>query len=160
MGGGEMTTIPINWLDPEDTTTGVYWRVSKDGDRIGWNLYRRHYSAKNPNPKIKQFVGPGQKMVLIEHTGRAVFAWRKYISDAGEVGVNCAVFRNESVNRSSEMIEEAVAFAWHRWPGERLYTYVNPVKVRSTNPGYCFKVAGWRRSGETSSGLIVLELLP
>jgi hypothetical protein len=30
-------------------------------------------------------------------------------------------------------------------PG-RMYTYVNPAKIRSINPGYCFKQAGWRNA--------------
>ena len=40
-------------------------------------------------------------------------------------------------------------WAWKRWPGERLYTYVDPKKIKSTNPGYCFKVCGWRKCGVT-----------
>ena len=43
----------------------------------------------------------------------------------GETGVNCAVFRNEGPVRSSELIMAADAVAWLRWPGERLYTYVD-----------------------------------
>jgi hypothetical protein len=43
---------------------------------------------------------------------------------AGQRGVNCAVFRNESSVLSSELIREACGLAWTRWPGERLYTYV------------------------------------
>lgn len=37
------------------------------------------------------------------------------------------------------------------------YTYVNPEKVRSSNPGFCFLVAGWQRCGRTRSGLLILE---
>jgi hypothetical protein len=29
--------------------------------------------------------------------------------------------------------------------------------VRSTNPGFCFLVAGWRRCGRTKGGLLILE---
>jgi len=46
-----------------------------------------------------------------------------------------------------------------KWPGERLYTYVNSHKIRSTNPGYCFLRAGWRKCGMTKGGLIILEKL-
>jgi hypothetical protein len=49
--------------------------------------------------------------------------------------------------------------AWNRWPDQRLYTYVNPVKV-SANPGYCFKQAGWRFCGKTKGGLHILEVMP
>jgi hypothetical protein len=59
------------------------------------------------------------------------------------------------------LIQEATQLAWQRWPGQRLYTYVNPRKVRSTNPGCCFLKAGWRRCGVTKHNkLLILELLP
>lgn len=139
----------------------MYWRLSKDGDPTGFTLYRRHYSAKkNPRPKQRQFVGPGQKMVLIGADSLALFAWRKFIDDSGQRGVNCAVFRNESPHRSSDLISEAMGFAWARWPGERLYTTVNPREIRSTNPGFCFVKAGWRKCGTTKGGLLILEATP
>lgn len=151
-----------------ESLSGLYWSKSKDGDDTGYEMYRRHYAAKkNPNPKIRQFVGPGEKLVLIGVDGNAVLAWRKFIDDCidkrtGErqQGVNCAVFRNESSNLSSDMILEAMQFAWDRWPKERLYTYVDPTEVKSRNPGYCFQMAGWTRCGETKKGLIVFEVLP
>lgn len=138
-----------------------FWRLTKDGDPIGFALYRRHYSAKkNPRPKIRQFVGPGEKMVLLSHAGDAVFAWRKFIDDSGQRGVNCAVFRNEGSSRSSDMIREACSIAWTRWPNQRLYTYVAPAEIRSTNAGYCFLMAGWRKCGTTKKGFLILERLP
>jgi len=50
-----------------------------------------------------------------------------------------------------------VEWAWKKWPPQRLYTTVNPRKIKSTNPGFCFLCAGWRRCGFTESGLIILE---
>lgn len=136
----------------------MYWCEAKDGDRIAFAMYRRHYSSrKNPRPKVRLFVGPGEKMVLVGFMAPALFAWRKFIDDSGQRGVNCAVFRNESRHRSSAMVREAMEWAWLRWPGERLYTTVDPAAVRSTNPGYCFQLAGWRKCGRTKSGLVVLE---
>ena len=61
------------------------------------------------------------------------------------------------------VIREADALADERWPQEaRHYTYVAPQRVRSTNPGYCFQQAGWRRCGLTKGGhgrdqLVILE---
>ena len=79
----------------------------------------------------------------------------------GETGVNCAVFRNEGPVRSSELIMAADAVAWLRWPGERLYTYVDPSKVRrKRDPGRCFIRAGYRQCGVTKSGKLVFEKLP
>jgi hypothetical protein len=136
-----------------------YWTVTKDGDSQARALFGRHYSfrAYKDNRPHKLFVGPGQKMVLITARGDALFVWRKFKDDSGQTGVNCAVFRNESKTSSSLLIKEAVVLAQKRWPGERLYTYVNPRKIKSTNPGYCFQRAGWKKCGRTKKGLIILE---
>ncbi len=140
---------------------GRFWERTKDGDPRGFELYRRHYSSKkNPKPKIKQFVGPGEKEVLIARDGAALFVWRRFIDKSGQRGVNCAAFRNESCVLSSDMIREAMEIAWERWPGERLYTYVNADEIRSTNPGYCFQQSDWMKCGTTRRGLIVLEAYP
>ncbi len=45
----------------------------------------------------------------------------------------------------------------HCWPGERHYTKVDPAAVRSTNPGFCFIAAGWKRCGTTKNGKLILE---
>ena len=96
-------------------------------------------------------------MVLITQQCDALFIWRKFISLDHQEGVNCAVFRNESKLLSSELILQAEELARMRWPTERFYTYVNGAKIRSSNPGYCFIKAGWRKCGLTKGGLIVLE---
>jgi hypothetical protein len=138
------------------------WLGVKDGDRRALALYLRHYSARHyadGRPR-SLFVGPGEKMVLLTPECDALFVWRKFISLDGQLGINCAVFRNEGPRLSSELIRSAMCLAWRRWPGERLYTYVNPRAVKSPNPGYCFKIAGWRKCGVTASGLVILEALP
>lgn len=139
------------------------WQPIRDADPEARALFQRHYSYRkyaDGRDPVK-FVGPGEYMALMTPLADALFVWRKFINLRPEDhGVNCAVFRNESGFRSSGMIQEAVELAWERWPNERLYTYVNPHKIESTNPGYCFKCAGWRECGKTSKGLVVLELLP
>ena len=100
-------------------------------------------------------------MLLMTVGCDALFVWRKFIDASGQTGVNCAVFRNESDILSSTLIAEAEGWAWQRWPGERLYTYVNSLAVQSSNPGYCFKIAGWRSCGRTKArNLLILEKLP
>ena len=99
-------------------------------------------------------------MVLITRQGTALLAWRKFLNRDPQAGVNCAVFRNESSYLSSFLIRQAMSLAWKRWPGERLYTYVNPTAIRSHNPGCCFQKAGWQRCGSTRGGLLVLEARP
>ncbi len=147
--------------------TDGHWIEVKDGDPRGRDLYRRHYSYRQykdgRNPRL--FVGPGEKMVLLTLLCDALFVWRKFRSMDGQDGISCAVFRNESPVLSSVLIADACELAWRRWPGQRLYTYVNDTKIRSTNPGCCFLKAGWRRCGRTSGrsgrgALSILELLP
>jgi hypothetical protein len=70
-------------------------------------------------------------------------------------------FRNEGNTLSSKLILDAEEIAWRRWPGQRLYTYVNPRGIRSNNPGACYKAAGWRRCGVTKwNKLVILEKWP
>ncbi len=138
------------------------WFEFKDGNTSALELYERHYSAYKyaDGRKRELFCGPGEKMVLLTEKKDALFAWRKFIDASGQKGINCAVFRNESNFLSSELILEAMAAARMRWPGERLYTYVNPEEISSSNPGCCFKKAGWTRCGLTKGGLVILEALP
>lgn len=137
-----------------------FWVPTKDGDAAGLALYRRHYSRRvyKDGRRPRLFVGPGEKMVLVSYDQRALFVWRKFVDDSGQQGVNCAVFRNEGSEKSSEMIREADDLAWRRWHGARLYTYVDGGKIRSSNPGFCFLAAGWRRCGRTKGGLHILEM--
>lgn len=136
---------------------GDRWVEIKDGNDSARAIFRNHYSAR-PSSTSKLFVGPGDKCVLITPCARAMFVWRKFLDDSGQVGVNCAVFRNEGAGLSSDLIRAADAIADARWPGERHYTYVDARMVRSTNPGCCFKFAGWRRCGETRKRrLVILE---
>ena len=141
------------------------WIPVRDGEPTVRALFNRHYSRRHyrdgRTPSL--FVGPGEKMVLRSPAGDACFVWRRFWPMGADrngphPGVNCAVFRNESDRLSSTLILDACRLAWQRWPGERLYTWVNPRAIRSTNPGACFKVAGWRRCGETKGGLIELEI--
>ena len=102
-------------------------------------------------------------MVLLTPRADALFVWRKFIDDAipRQTGVNCAVFRNEGPQLSSFLILEAMVLAWERWPGERLYTYINPKKVRrKRDPGRCFLRAGWKPCGQTMGGLLILDVVP
>ena len=143
--------------------TEPLWWISRDGDKTCVQLYERHYSCYDyrDGRKRRLFVGPGEKLVLRTARGDALFVWRKFIDDSGETGVNCAVFRNESRAQSSGLIRQADSIADHCWPGERHYTWVDPSRVRSGNPGFCFLMAGWRRCERRSkSGLILLERLP
>jgi hypothetical protein len=140
-----------------------------DGDPSCRAIFDRHYSryiyADGRKPKL--FVGPGEKMVLMQADGLALCVWRKQeFSKDGQTGVNCAIYRNESERKASEMLKEAMTMAWHRWPGQRLFTYVDPRKVPATMErsrpvwGWCFYKAGWRFCGLTKRGLHILAVAP
>lgn len=143
------------------------WVPVRDGDRRAFEIFKRHYTClpyrRRPRANGSLFVGPGEKMVLLSPTCDALFVWRRMqpgFDKSGQLGVNCAVFRNEGGRLSSDLILAAERYAWERWPGSRLYTFVNPRRVRSSNPGYCFLAAGWRKCGVTKKrGLIILEKL-
>lgn len=135
----------------------AYWVPVLDGHPVALQLADRHYSRKNIGAPL--MMGPGEKIVLISPSGNAVFAWRKtkYRED-GQEGIECSIFRNEGPELSSFLIAEAEKYAWMRWPGTRLFTYINPKKIRSTNPGHCFLMAGWSKAGTNKDGkLIILE---
>ncbi|MFT0546974.1 hypothetical protein ACMHYO_11600 [Allopusillimonas ginsengisoli] len=135
------------------------WWVTKDGDLDCLELYERHYSAYRyaDGRRRRLFVGPGEKLVLRTERADAMFVWRRFIDDSGQTGINCAVFRNEGRHRSSGLIRQADSIADCIWPGRRHYTYVDPQKVASANPGFCFLAAGWRRCGRTRGGLLIME---
>lgn len=142
--------MPEQPLLPQFTTNA--WVVVLDGNDTARSIFDRHYSryhyADGRKPRL--FVGPGEKLILVTPCARALFVWRKFISNDGQSGVNCAVFRNEGAGLSSTLIRLATALAWQRWPAERLYTYVNPRAVRpKSQPGKCFIEAGWNRCGKT-----------
>lgn len=147
---------------------GILWVITKDGDPRVSDIYKRHYSCYQytdgrrfkPGYRNRHLVmGPGEKLVLITSDCRAIFGWRKFIDASGQNGVNCAFFRNEGAFDgavlSSELILAAEKLAYQKWPGERLYTYVNAKMVKSSNPGYTFQRAGWVKCGLTKSGLLI-----
>lgn len=143
---------------------GDYWYAVKDGDPAAAALYDRHYSAKNNRRKTnRQFGGPGERLVLMTPDSQALLVWRRqmYRHDQN-TGVECAVFRNEGPIRSSTLLLDAMDVAWTRWPTATLFTFVDPSKIKSTNPGYCFIKAGWHKSPWKSrkQQLIILYATP
>lgn len=141
-----------------------FWFLSRDGDPDANAFFNRHYSRRRyrDGRPVRLFVGPGEKMVLVDSNCTALFVWRKHIDELQppQTGVSCAAFRNESSVLSSVLIRQAMTVAWSRWPQERFYTLVNPAKIRPGNPGYCFKVAGWKHVATTKAGLHILAYQP
>jgi hypothetical protein len=121
------------------------------------SLADRHYSRRTVG--ARQFTYSGRKLVLRDCAGLVLFVWMfpdPLFRGDGQTGYNNALFRNESTRRSSDIILEAEAHAIAKWGPNRAYTYIDPRKVQSANPGYCFKVAGWHRVGYSARGLHLL----
>ena len=130
------------------------WSVSTKGDRAGCALADRHYSRRSVG--APQFMPPGQTLVLIGAAGLAVFGWWRPDPASGLRAMNglngwtCTIFRNEDPRAlSSELILQAERelAARHDCGPDGMLTYVDVRKVRSTNPGFCFQAAGWRKAG-------------
>jgi hypothetical protein len=157
-----------------------HWLPVKDGDPRVADMYTRHYSYrpyKDNRRRLRRqqnFAGMGEKIVLLTMTGDAAWVWRRCTPTPEMVekyhwqsGVVCAFFRNEGSVRSSDLIREACEIAWRRWPGERLFTFVEDAKVKTADQkgrakvGWCYRKAGWKVAGRNADGrLTILEILP
>lgn len=131
------------------------WSVAHKFDADCVALADRHYSRRKPGSP--QFMPPGQTLVL--SAPGAVFGWWRPHPDSGLSTLNeldgwtCTIFRNESALRSSDMIlaaERMLVVSGHDCGPDGLLTYVWDARVRSSNPGYCFKCAGWSVAGRSA----------
>lgn len=135
------------------------WLRTHKGDRAGRALADRHYTRQTPG--AASFTRPGNNLVYVTDDERAVWvtqrpdprteAKRMDGLDAWE----CTIFRNEGAHRSSTLIRLATALTYDDWgapPSDGLITFVDPAKVGSEIPGYCFRRAGWKRVGESRDG--------
>jgi hypothetical protein len=124
-----------------------------------------HYSRRTPG--ARSFTGCGAEVVLLHASTRAVWAvvYQKTPQPRGSgasrdrVGLTGtrARFRlpEHALSQprgglSSELIASATEETYAHWiakygalPPERLRTEIGMREVRSSNPGYCYKVAGW-----------------
>lgn len=145
----------------------MIWQVSHRADPRCCALADRHYSRQKPGSP--QFVPPGRCLVLYACTpnGQAVWAtswpFAEYVKHAWAGAWVCSIFRNEGAGLSSLLIEQAVAAT--RWfygdpPELGFITFVLPSAVRSSNPGYCYQRAGWRKVGAAKDGKPCFQQLP
>jgi hypothetical protein len=131
----------------------VNWqRVTKFDPRSA-TLADRHYSRRKIGSP--QFMPPGQTVILFCESG-AVFGWWRPHPASGIKSMNgldgwtCTIFRNESSILSSQLILEAEQFLPSDCGPDGLLTYVWDKKIKSTNPGYCFKLAGYKPIGRSA----------
>ncbi|MCI0656797.1 MAG: hypothetical protein L0170_06965 [Acidobacteria bacterium] len=135
----------------------TYWRRSHKADPSAAALADRHYSRRKPGSR--QFMPPGQTVVLLGIHEHAVFGWWRPHPRSGITAMNgldgwtCTIFRNEGSTLSSLLILDAERFlqilSLDCGP-DGLLTYVEPKKLRSSNPGFCFLKAGWSRIGHSA----------
>jgi hypothetical protein len=135
------TTVPMLW-------ECAGWVRTTRSDPAVRELRSRHYSTFGSTGRT---VGPpGRVIVLRTADGRA--AWishhpRPDLALDGLDAFRCSLFRNEGSLRSSDLIRAAVAITESEWgvAPDGWVTWVEPRKIASRVPGWCFRRAGWRR---------------
>lgn len=142
----------------------MIWTVSNRAAPAAVRLADRHYNRQKPG--MPQFVPPGRCVVLLSDDARAVWvtSWpfAEYTKHAWAGAWVNSLFRNESEYLSSDLIVQAIAATRFYWtpPALGMITFIDASKVRSRNPGYCYKMAGFVKVGYTQGGLIVLQMKP
>ena len=135
------------------------WRRVTKFNPVAARLADAHYSRRKPGSP--QFMPPGQTVILLTADETAVFGWWRPDPASGIRAMNgldgwtCTIFRNTGSALSSELIlaaEQALVATGRDCGPDGLLTYVEDRKIRSVNPGYCFKVAGWRVAGRSADG--------
>ncbi len=104
------------------------WLPVKDGDPRAAAIYRRHYSAYEYRDGRRSrygaknrfhIAGPGEKLLLMTVNCDALFVWRKFIDDSGQVArerlnwvspqKGILVFSNHRAARAISISPEALA---------------------------------------------------
>jgi hypothetical protein len=129
------------------------WQVRNRFDSAAASIADRHYSREKVGSP--QVGGPGFVLVMVTPCERACWISKRHslqatgsrsLHDGFGSAFRCALFRNEGAGLSSDLIVEAMTITETLWgvpPLEGWVTYVRRDKVRSRNPGFCFKKAGW-----------------
>jgi hypothetical protein len=143
----------------------MHWYLSYRSDPLVKPLADRHYNRQNP--ESLNFVPPGKCVVLRTLDCDAFWVtlapYAEYIRHRWAGAWTCTAFRNEGPFLSSTLITQAVAatlFILKTPPEIGFITFVNAAKIKSANPGCCFKKADWQHVGFTEGGLYAFQLLP
>ena len=141
------------------------WKKIHRAHPAGCDIADRHYNRQKIGSP--QFVSPGRCIVLLtwDHMALWVTSWpyAEYVKHEWAGAWVNSLFRNEGATLSSELILDAIAATRFYWnpPEKGIITFVHPGKIRSTNPGYCYLQAGFKKVGRTKkNNLIALQLLP
>ena len=142
------------------------WTLADRGCPTCRKLADRHYSRQKPGSPL--FVPPGRcKVFRSGAPAKALWvtSWpfAEYTKHAWAGAWICSLFRNEGAGLSSHLITEAIAATRFFWdpPEKGMVTFVKKSAIKSVNPGYCYKKAGFRVVGETKvNKLVALQMLP
>lgn len=150
----------------------VLWELSSSSDRRALDIvdgtgrfdgHGPHYSRRTPGSKT--FTVVGQEIVLIRNAAVWAVVRQKTPSargagqSRGRTGIKDPspryvwrnmIFRNLGDELSSDLILSALEDTYREWakrygelPVEVLRTEIDPAKIRGTNPGFCYKKAGF-----------------
>lgn len=129
------------------------WRETHKGHPRLIELADRHYTRQQPG--TNQACRPGVNLCLLLSDGSAVWVvWRPIPEVGRKDGLEaweCTLFRNEGKRLSSELIREATAITCRKWgwpPRDGLISAVGVEQTRRrrsrrSEPGQCFRLAGW-----------------
>lgn len=145
-------------------TPSSVWELSWRYDPCLARMADRHYSRLTVG--APGFIGSGRPLVLRSLDRRA--GWVSFCqpepTHRWKTAWTNVFFRNEGATRGSRLIREAVAITrgiWGEPPPDGFVTFVDPAKVRpKRDPGHVYVMAGWRRVGDTTRGLLVFQLPP
>lgn len=144
------------------------WRRSWRASPIGASIADRHYNRQKIGSP--QFVPPGGCLVLLTDDRAALWTTStplpQFVKHAWPGAWINSLFRYEkhddSQHLASDLIRAAVAHTRAEWPNVPdlgMVSFINPRKVESRNPGYCYLKAGFRKVGATKGGLLAFQML-
>jgi len=142
----------------------TYWKLVARNDVRGRLLADRHYSRKKP--RASEFCPPGNSIVLLGLNEDALWVSHRpdptaNLKNPRLDGFDCydnPYFRNESKERASDLILQALAITRYIWqdyqPKHGFHSFVDPRKVkpviRRGEPvyGWVFEKAGFELSDQ------------
>lgn len=162
---------PSNALSNNVRIIPMIWSISDRADPPAVRIADRHYSRQKPG--TPQFVSPGRCFVLLTPHQDALWvtSWpfAEYVKHAWAGAWVNSWFRNESDERASDLIVQAVSatrWYWPDVPALGMVTFIDPVKVKPIKRrgkeiwGYCYRKAGFLPIGTTKGGLLAFQMLP
>ena len=129
------------------------WHETTNRDPRLVRMFHEHYSCNNRQSKIVS-SGPTRTISLLHEpdifTAGAAWTWclPKIGYHAGKA--YCMFFRRLTGAIASDLILAAEDHLPRELLPIEAITYIDPGAVTSSNPGYCFQLAGWTKQAERS----------